>query len=216
MEQKVIEKSQEQCIYLIRESNLDFYLVIPNCKKVHIVLGIFKGVDDNFVKRIPKQVDKAVVIPVINSQILEQANYVQTQSYQYLDNVLSFLINTAYRILTYNHIEVDSQIFLNQNADLGGFQQKFLSKYQGRVQLLDLFFKTEVPQKVNLVSDSLETVSPVVSSAVIDEVVDVPTEMPEEKKVNTAVEAREPGFVSYVLLGVLIAVISLVFLYLII
>ena len=44
----------------------------------------------------------------------------------------------------------------------------------------------------------------------------MPTDFEFEEMAENLTEAKEPGFVSYVLLGVLVAVISLVFLYLII
>lgn len=216
MEQKVIERNQEQCIFLIRESNIDFYLVIPNCKKVHIVLGVFLDVTVDFIKSIPKQNDKALVIPVLNRQFLEQIHNGQVQNYASLDNVLSFLINTSYQILTYNHIEVETQILLHNNADFISYNQQFVSKYQGRVQLIDLLPK-EVIQPEEVVS-SVSVDPPVHENVLQSEVSDIMPDSMEENQEQLSPnlrEAREPGFVSYVLLGVLVAVISLVFLYLV-
>lgn len=216
VEQKVIERNQEQCIFLIRESNIDFYLVIPNCKKVHIVLGVFLDVTVDFIKSIPKQNDKALVIPVLNRQFLEQIHNGQVQNYASLDNVLSFLINTSYQILTYNHIEVETQILLHNNADFISYNQQFVSKYQGRVQLIDLLPK-EVIQPEEVVS-SVSVDPPVHENVLQSEVSDIMPDSMEENQEQLSPnlrEAREPGFVSYVLLGVLVAVISLVFLYLV-
>ena len=216
MEQKVIERNQEQCIFLIRESNIDFYLVIPNCKKVHIVLGLFLDVTVDFIKSIPKQNDKALVIPVLNRQFLEQIHNGQVQNYASLDNVLSFLINTSYQILTYNHIGVETQILLHNNADFISYNQQFVSKYQGRVQLIDLLPK-EVIQPEEVVS-SVSVDPPVHENVLQSEVSDIMPDSMEENQEQLSPnlrEAREPGFVSYVLLGVLVAVISLVFLYLV-
>ena len=216
MEQKVIERNQEQCIFLIRESNIDFYLVIPNCKKVHIVLGVFLDVTVDFIKSIPKQNDKALVIPVLNRQFLEQIHNGQVQNYASLDNVLSFLINTSYQILTYNHIGVETQILLHNNADFISYNQQFVSKYQGRVQLIDLLPK-EVIQPEEVVS-SVSVDPPVHENVLQSEVSDIMPDSMEENQEQLSPnlrEAREPGFVSYVLLGVLVAVISLVFLYLV-
>lgn len=216
MEQKVVERNQEQCVFLIRESNIDFYLVIPNCKKVHIVLGLFLDVTVDLVKSIPKQNDKALVIPVLNRQFLEQIHNGQVQSYASLDNVLSFLINTSYQILTYNHIGVETQILLHNNADFISYNQQFVSKYQGRVQLIDLLPK-EVIQPEEVVS-SVSSVPSVHENVLQSEVSDIMPDSMEENQEQLSPnlrEAREPGFVSYVLLGVLVAVISLVFLYLV-
>lgn len=215
MEQKVIVKNENQCIYFMKETNLGFYLLIPNSKQVKIVLGLFEEVNDVLVKNIPFQSDKAVVIPVIQSDILRQANIIQSASYNYLNQVLSFLINTSYKILTYNHMEVDNQIFLNHSSKLEGFEQSFLTKYQGRVQPINLF-----PEKVPIPENSIMEESAVKQEVTIQANTEniLPTEMPTEEKeeIVPQKEAHEPGFVSYILLGVLVAVISLVFLYFII
>lgn len=218
MEQKVIVKTQNQCIYLIKEANLDFYLLIPNSKQIKIVLGLFDDVTDEMVKNLPIQNDKAIVIPVVQKQVLQQANIINSQSFHYLEQILSILINTAYKILTYNRMQVDTQVLLNSNQSLNLFEQNFVQKYQGRVQLIDLFAKTSVSvveEAKPIVVEPKEERTNVIETK-IEEV--MPTEMLVQESVSSQniKEVHEPGFVSYVLLGVLVAVISLVFLYLII
>lgn len=219
MEQKVIVKNENLCIYYMKETNLGFYLLIPNSRQVKITLGLFEEVTADFIKSIPTQNDKAVVIPVIQSDILRQANLNEPTSYNYLNQVLSFLINTSYKILTYNHIEVDNQILLNQSPKLNLFEQSFIAKYQGRVQLTKLF--PEVPTTVvSPVSTPIEQPQPVTETPLQTNIENVmPTELPSDKpeeSIPSKKETHEPGFVSYVLLGVVVAVVSLVFLYLII
>ena len=121
MERRVILQSAEQCIYLVKDTNLDFYMVIPNSKKVSIVLGLFPDMNENDVKTLPKDNDKVVVIPVINSQILTNANHLDTVSFKYLDNVLSYLINSTYKILTHNRLEVEKKILLNNHSLYSNF-----------------------------------------------------------------------------------------------
>ena len=219
MEQKVILKTNEQCIYLIKETNLAFYLVIPNNRQVSIVLGLFPSVDENIIKSLPKVSDKAIVVPVVNSQILDQANKMEVNSFKYLDNVLSFLINTSYKLLTYNHLEVNSKILINNHSLYQVFIQKYIEKYQGRVELYDLIPKQELKPMVTFSNQEIE------KNTMSNERINMPNSILEEdvepilndEAVVTSSETkedREPGFVSYVLLGVLVAVISLVFLYL--
>lgn len=223
MEQKVILKTNEQCIYLIKEKNLDFYLVIPNNRQVSIVLGLFPSVDENSIKSLPKVSDKAIVVPVINSVVLEQANKMEANSFKYLDNVLSFLINTSYKLLTYNHLEVNSKILINNHSLYQVFIQKYIEKYQGRVELYDLMPKQESKPMVTFSNQEIEKNKE--QSAMTNERINMPNSTLDEdiepilndEPVVTSSEvkeAHEPGFVSYVLLGVLVAVISLVFLYL--
>ena len=125
MEQKVIVKNENICIYFMKESNLGFYLLIPNARHLKITLALFENTDENFIKNIKINPDKAIVIPVIQADILKQANQIGSSSYNYLNQVLSFLINTSYKILSYNHIEVDNQILLNNSKKLENFEQNF-------------------------------------------------------------------------------------------
>lgn len=207
MEQKVIVKNENTCIYFMKESNLGFYLLIPNSKHLKITLALFENTDENFVKSIKNNPDKAIVIPVIHADILKQANITGSQSYNYLNQVLTYLINTSYKILSYNRIEVDNQILLNNSKNLENFEQNFIAKYQGRVQSVKLM-EEEIPQVITPITPQIET--PLIKPDV-DNI--IPTEMPEEEKPIPKVESHEPGFVSYVLLGVVVAVLSLVFLY---
>ena len=95
MERRVVLQTSDQCIYFIKDTNLDFYIVIPNSKRVSIVLGIFPDVSENDINSLPKESDKVIVVPVINGQILTNANHLDTVSFKYLDNVLSYLINAS-------------------------------------------------------------------------------------------------------------------------
>ncbi len=228
MEQKTILKNEEQCIYLIKETNLDFYVIIPNKKEVSILLGLFPNITEQIVKTMPKESDKAIVIPVINEQILTNANHLDGPSIKYLDGILSYLINFSYKLLTHNNIKVNQKILLNNHTSYINFNTQYIEKYQGRVELYDLtpkknpntpifepteelptkeFKPVEPPfnnnQTPNRNTDDLEEL---VDPILYDE----PVITSPEKK-----DSKEPGFVSYVLLGVLLAIISLVFLYLI-
>ena len=229
MEQKIISKTEEQCIYLMKETNLDFYLIIPNHKQVSIVLGLFPNITEEIIKTLPKENDKAIVIPIINNQILTSANHLDTTSFKYLDSVLSYLINTAYKILTFNQLEVNNKILLNNHSSLENFNQKYIEKYQGRVELYNLISKP-TPTPVPDINQNIFEPTPLPQQSI------EPTKQPEPTSPTNTLEdsiepllndepvitspdmkdAREPGFVSYILLGVLVAVISLVFLYLII
>lgn len=212
MEQRVIVKNQEQCIFRIQESNLDFYLIIPNNKKVSIVLNLIQNINDEFVKSISNYSEKAQVIPIVDSHILTRLKENQEDSFQYINQLLSNLINTTYQILTFNHIEVAPIVLFNNTSEYSEFSRWFLQKHQGRV--------TEV--QLSLIPASTQTPSPVatIASPVVDQLSNnqelSPNNQLEEEILPIKEKNKEPGFVSYVLLGVVVAVISLVFLYLLI
>ena len=236
MERKVILQTSEQCIYYIKDTSLEFYLIIPNNKEVSIVLGLFPEVNEGIVKTLPFEKDKAIVVPAINGNILTKANHLDDISFKYVDNVLSYLINTCYKILTHNRLVVRSKVLLNNHTAYENFNNKFIEKYQGRVELYNLIEKN-IPKEVPLANTNIfepisgttvipaftpteppfkqESLANNVRGDEMEELVDPlladePVITSEDKK-----DSKEPGFVSYVLLGVLLAVISLVFLYLI-
>ena len=227
MEQQIISKTKEQCVFLMKETNLDFYFIIPNSKQVSIVLCIFPDVNENVIKTLPTEQDKAIVIPIISNQILTSANHLDTTSFKYLDNVLSYLINVSYKILTRNNLIVDKKILLNNHSLYENFNNQYIEKYKDRVELYNLISKPKSNINQNIFEPIPEQLfKPVeppfkniptttTNSDVIEELVDPilsdePVVTSSEKKEN-----HEPGFVSYILLGVLVAVISLVFLYMI-
>ena len=227
MEQKMIYKTSKQCVFFIKDNNLDFYLIIPNSRQVNIVLGLFSDVNDDMIKNISDETDKAVVVPVISNQILTSANHLDITSFKYLDGVFSYLINISYKILTGNKIGVNQKILINNNPLYENFNNKYLEKYQGRVELYNLVKKVEMGQNIfTPVEENIEAtfkpVEPLFQNKVSNDVRDVIEEeivpiLYDEPVITSSekVDTREPGFVSYVLLGVLIAVIALVFLYMI-
>lgn len=209
MEQRIVLKNDTQCIFSIREANLNFYMMIPNAKKVSVVLGLFEDVNDDVVKEIPFFSDKVIVVPVIEKNVLDGVKGKQESYWQYLDKVLSLLINTAYKILTFNHIEVSNQIILDNNVDYLDFNHWFTGRYNGRVELSNL-------NLVSSISKPLFGQNAIPSSNVMEVPVEEETLTFDQEKEPLKNKGRDPGFVSYVLLGVLVAVISLVVLYLLI
>lgn len=233
MERRVVLQTSDQCIYLIKDTNLDFYMVIPNSRRVSIVLGIFPDVGDNDIKSLPKESDKVIVVPVINGQILTNANHLDTVSFKYLDNVLSYLINASYKVLTHNRLEVDKRILLNNHSMYSNFNNKYIEKYQGRVELYNLIQKSN-PEITNVSTEVFEPVSATTviptfkpvepmfknsdsSNSVLDELeASVYSDVSIEREVPVVSgDNKEPGFVSYILLGVLSAVVLLVLLYMV-
>ena len=218
MEQKVISKTEEQCIYLMKDPNLAFYLIIPNEKQVNILLALFPEVTEDIIKTLPKEKDKAIIIPIINNQFLTNANNLEPTSFTYIDKVLNYLINTVYQILNYNHVKVNEKVLLNNHSLYENFNNKYIERYNNRVELYNLMKPVEelheTIEKQPIEETALETVPEPIDNSL--PLTNQPEEQNNEILENTNVKkrVRELGFVSYVLLGVLVAVISLVFLYL--
>lgn len=209
MKQRVVVKNQERYIYFIEEANLGFYLIIPNHQEVSLMIQLLKVVQDEIVAELPLFMDKAVIVPVLSEQVWSGISQRVSSYYDSLDQILSQLLNFSHKILTYNHVTVNNQVFFKSTLECSDFSTWFAQKYNGRVQLLELdtLSTKEVDNLPSQVEVPLEKKSEESSEEVMNDSL-----VEELKKENT----KEVGFVSYVLLGVLVAVISLVFLYLII
>lgn len=249
MEQKVLMKTSKRCLYQISEANLEFYLLIPNARRVHLVLGLDLNINEYFQNEGADLADKAVVIPILSSQFLQEIVRGQEAYFSKLDQIFSFLINTAYKILTYNHLQVEQQIYFVRNNQYQQFLSWFLNKYSSRIMVIDFALNSDFTSSTNLSSSvaSLGVINDntakkstngisndvpasftrdgAVNGSVMDQdggvssgagETFVQSDFSEQKESISPTATRDLGFVSYVLLGVLAAVISLVFLYFII
>ncbi len=203
MEQRIISQDGTKIICYIKENTYAYYLIIPTSKKVNLLLNIVNNITDETIKQIKSYPDKASIFPIIDQNILLGVSQNQAESFQTLDNTLSEIINSSYQLLTYNHLEIDNNILLNKVGQYQTFYNWFINKYNGRVQLaeLELIEKKEPQPQVQ----NTPTPPPTPTTPQVQEQ-DGPIEEQESKSL---------GFVSYVLLGVVAAIASLIFLYLI-
>jgi hypothetical protein len=226
MNQTLVANVNNKNVYLINNNNIPFYVCLPSEKKANIVLNLVDDVNGinmtNNMESLTKEItnmynkfdyaDIAVVSPIIDNNLLEQAKLNNNeQIFGYLDKVMSYLINTVYKLLRDNNIEVDNKIKLNNNRSYSDFNDWFVKRYNGRVELADY----NSMSNVNAISSEFEKESQTMdfaSSAIANEVLDE-TRPIDTINNNVSTSPKEPGFVSYVLLGVIVAVISLVILY---
>lgn len=215
MVQRLVLKNPERCIYQIEESNMKFYMMIPNSLKVSLVLGLYSKVDDEMIQRVVPDNGQVVVVPVVDISVLAGIQRNQENEFHYLDQYFANLINLSHKILVHNHIEVADIVYF-ASEEYANFSDWFVVKYQGRVQKTVLSMKVKesvpVPEPVPQKVVSSETMT--LGTASTEELVTPEKAMDQEDNISN--RPKEPGFVSYVLLGVVVAVISLVFLYLII
>ena len=105
LEQKVILNDNNRCIFLLNSDNYSFYIVIPKNQKMALGISIFDSLTEEIIKSIPIIPDKAIIIPVINSDVLDKIKLYNVNYYQYLDKLLSVIINTSYNFI-YNIQEI--------------------------------------------------------------------------------------------------------------
>ena len=218
MEQKVILKESNRCIFLLKTEQISFYITIPRNSKLSLSVSLFDTIDDNKIKEIPSIPDKAIIVPIFDNNVVTGLKNNSAQHYLYLEKLLSIIVNTSYKLLKFNKIEVNTKIILDDNKDFLNFNSWYTQKYKERVELQDLGI-----HKNNVISQPLfnEPKSPKVNT---NENINVtltnftPTKTPEDENIMESEEepAASPGFISYVLLGVIVAVISLVVLYMLV
>lgn len=227
MNQTLVANINNKNVYLINNKSVPFYICLPSSGKASIVLNLVNdssGISmDNNMTELTSRVsevynkfnfaDVAVVMPILDSNLLEQLKLNNDEKvFEYMDNIMGFLINSAYNFLTSNNLEVDNKIKLNANDAYHAFNDWFVLKYDGRVELVD-YYNAPVNK-----FDNTATMAPVlddVKSAIANDVLDNTSDINVQSagNSNSSVSSREPGFVSYVLLGVIVAVISLIILY---
>ena len=215
MVQRMILKTQDKCIYEIEEKNLKFYLLIPNTKKVFLTICLMENPTDVSIQKIIQEPNKVLVIPMVESNILSSISLNQEEAFRYLDQYISGLINLSHQILVYNHIEVENVVYFN-SVLFPNFEKWFIQKYQGRVASVKIDYQSS--EKISPViqePDTIDNTMTLAASISQNQGTDIPL-VDEEKDTENQEKTHEFGFVSYVLLGVIVAVVSLVFLYLII
>lgn len=225
MNKNLIANVDNKNIYLITDKNISFYICVPNVKRANIVLNLLSNTNNinmnitnisdltNEVVNIYSKFhfnDIALVTPVLDSNLLEQIKLNNDEKiFAYTDKVMGYLINASYGILTSSNIEVEKQIKFNNNLDFQQFNDWFVKKYNGRVELVNYNtapinkFDNEATSKPDNSADAK------LASDVLDNTASMQTLDSDSNSTTT----KEPGFVSYVLLGVIVAVISLVILY---
>lgn len=199
MEQFEIDRKENRFIYLIKDANIQFYLVIPKNNRVSMILYISDNVNNDNIKNIADFQDKVIVVPILNQNVIQYLKNFST-SYQQTDQYFSNLINAAYNILSHNNIIIDSKVYLNNNVLFGSFNNYFINRFNGRVEIINLNL-SKLDSNVND-NPNLDVLDDINNGGIVKEDTNI-----------VANTIKEPGFVSYVLLGVLVAVLSLVFLY---
>ena len=110
---------------------------------------------------------------------------------------------------------VDLTVYLNNNQIFTSFNNYFVNKFNGRVVLTNLTketVKNNIPENQNIpVSNNIEEKEELPKN--LDDIYNEEITLKSDKTSKIETSKKEPGFISYVLLGVMIAVLSLVFLY---
>ncbi|MEE3343249.1 MAG: hypothetical protein VZS44_04075 [Bacilli bacterium] len=235
MDKTLISNVDNKSVYLINDDKVPFYVSIPVNKEVSdytIVINIFGQPDkinpsisnmamisqeviniyDSF-----KDNTVAVVTPIVDGNGIEQVRLSNSEEiFVYMDKVISYLINQSYKVLSSEGFSISKVVKLYNNQLFENFNNWFINKYNGRVILYNDYEKSTVniQSQRDVVPENVPVVDPeaqMIANRVLDDTSGL--DSVKEEEVLPESDVREPGFVSYVLLGVVVVVVTLVILY---
>lgn len=169
-----------------------------------------------------------LILPVFYDDILNRIKVVEDlELYQKLDKYLGYIFNSAYLFLTRNNIKVNNNIYVINNDSFNKFTNWFVSRYNNRIQyktILELAKENGTYNSYNVLeTPNINFVIGKDREPSIDKTVEMEVEtfdnlakkvMNGEDIVPKPREASSAGFVSYILLGVITFIVSIVLLYL--
>ncbi len=227
MNKSLIIKNENTFIYYIQDEKIPFYISIPlNINSdVSIAIDLLDNpnilnsnqTNSEIINNKLNQIylnykETATVIPLLDSNLMEQIKLNNNEKiFTYTDKIISYLINQAYSFLTGENIKVNNTIKLYNNRKYQVFNDWFIKKYNGRVELTDYNNQTNNNMNNVIAPHPEEKAAQNLANEVLENTNTINTI--NEEGVTQEKNTHELGFVSYVLLGVVVAVISLVILY---
>lgn len=205
------------------KSNYDTYDLTKNSLEVvtNELINYYRNLDNYNI---------TLILPVFYDDVLNRIRVVDDMEiYQKLDRYLGYIFNTAYAFLTKNNIKVNNSIYVINNDSFNKFTNWFVARYNNRIEyktILDLVKENGTYSNYNVIeTPNINFVVGKDEEPTIDKTVEMELEtfdsfardvMPTDsgkKAVNNRKDTSS-GFVSYILLGVITFVVSIVLLYL--
>lgn len=168
-----------------------------------------------------------LILPVFNGDILSRIITVDDlEIYQKIDYYLADIFNNAYIFLTKNNVKVNSNIYVINNDSFNKFTNWFVSRYNNRIEyktILELIKQSDNFNSYNVVeTPSINFVVGKNEEPTIEKTAEielktfdsyVEEELNDKNKKNTAKKENSGGYVSYILLGVIVFVVSIALLW---
>lgn len=168
-----------------------------------------------------------LILPVFYDDILSRIITVDDmEKYMFIDKCLGEIFNNAYKLLTNNNLKVNSNIYVINNDSFRKFTNWFVSRYNNRIEyktILELVKQSDDFSSYNVVeTPSINFVVGKNEEPTIEKTVEIELEtfdnivkdMDQKEKNVSQKKANNAGYVSYVVLGVGVFVISLLLLWL--
>lgn len=205
------------------KSNYDTYDLTKNSLEVvtNELINYYRNLDNYNI---------TLILPVFYDDVLNRIRVVDDMEiYQKLDRYLGYIFNTAYAFLTKNNIKVNNSIYVINNDSFNKFTNWFVARYNNRIEyktILDLVKENGTYSNYNVIeTPNINFVVGKDEEPTIDKTVEMELEtfdsfardvIPADSGKKTVKNRKDTssGFVSYILLGVITFVVSIVLLYL--
>lgn len=243
MKEMLICKLEKHNIYYLNNSNYGFYILVPfkDYTETNIAVRLKSNYQNYDLNKNPLEVvtnelinyyknldnyNITLILPVFYDDILSRIITVNDmEKYQLLDKYLGEIFNSAYMLLTKNNIKVNSSIYVINNDSFKNFTNFFVSRYNNRIEyktILELIKQNNEFHSYDVVeTPSINFVVGKTGEPTIEKTAEIELEtfdsiikeMDEKSKKNPLKKESNAGYVSYVLLGVIAFVVSLLLLW---
>lgn len=242
MKETLICSLDKHSIYYLNDANCGFYILVPikEYKETNITLRLKSNYQNydltkntldkvteeliNYYKNIDNY-NITLILPVFYNDILSRIRTVEDMEiYQKIDAYLGYIFNSAYAFLSKNNIKVNSSIYVINNDSFKNFTNWFVSRYNNRIEyktILELVKQGNDFNNYNMVeTPNINFVVGKNDPPVLDKTVEMETQTFDNYAKDIAKEEKKPplreessGFVSYILLGVITFVVSMILLF---
>lgn len=237
MEKTLFLKLLRHNVYFVKTDHVSYYITVPKATnyEVKMVIDIKSNMDiyniskndkiwvEENIKKVFRDIDDyniTLILPILNDEIINYLNEGNVDNYIHVDAVCGYLINSAYKVLTSNSLQIDKEITVINCDKYQSYINWFIDRYSNRVKgisMLELIRQNSAKKNDNYQTISTPNMSFVVGT-------NQPQEIPIQEEgrivlkndtniVDMGEDRANKGFASYALLAIFTILVSLVILY---
>lgn len=229
MERRKLLDLDNHTVYYVKTDILSYYITIPKHNNDTNICIELKSKMDNYnldmndevwvmenVKNVFSYIDTyniTLVLPILNEESISILEKIDQASYEQVDKILGYTINSAYQMLKECNKNINNDIILINNDRYKTFINWFVTRYKDRVICKNLL---EVIQMYNINATAYKKFeTPAITFVVgsYNTEINAPKvvkeeEMPSETANKKLVPQTSSGFSSYIFLVVITIVVS--------
>ena len=149
MDKKLVLELNNHNVYYVKNDVTNYYITIPKNNNITNICIEFKSKMNNYnldmndelwvmenVKTTFSYIDNyniTLVLPILSEENISILEKIDDESYEEIDKILGYIINSAYLNLKESNIGIESQVILVNNDRYKSFINWFTSKYKDRV-----------------------------------------------------------------------------------